>query len=135
VKTYFTLMSIFVRDIARMRDFYTQHVGLDVVSQLSSDDFVFLSGAAGTPLALRSKEGLPPIASTTENTLELAFDVEDVEATRQAWQEAGIDILSEITDVGAGRAFLAHDPEGNLLSISQLNEEVRAFRHQMGMGM
>ena len=64
---------------------------------------------------------------------QLGFDVADVEAAYAEWRAKGIEVVSEITDMGAGRMFVARDPDGNTLSVSQLYDGVRAYRAQLGM--
>jgi predicted enzyme related to lactoylglutathione lyase len=131
--TRFTLLSIFVTDLPRMQAFYTERVGLEVVPQLSNPaDFIFLN-ADGTSLALRAASELPPGTQPTVGTMELAFETADIAATRQDWLDHGVEVTSEIFDMGAGLIFTARDPEGNSLSMTQLHDSLRIMRQEIGL--
>jgi predicted enzyme related to lactoylglutathione lyase len=121
---------IYVRDIKKMTEFYTQALGLTIIKEQTSDTFVALA-AGGTWIALADVAGpwvsrklnlLPakretPIASIS---IELSFGVEDVDATWREWQARGVQTLTAPQDFPFGRAFDAQDPEGHLLNIYKL---------------
>lgn len=48
---------------------------------------------------------------------ELAFTVDDVDATCADWTARGITILNPPADLDFGRTFLAADPDGHLLRV------------------
>ena len=127
------LVGLFVRDLPRARAFYAERLGLEEVPQFSSDTFAFLKSAHGTPIALQTLDQLPPGANAQPGGAQLAFDVADLDATLRDWQAAGVPILTEIADMGAGRTFYALDPEGNLLGVSRLYELVREYRRSLGL--
>ncbi|MFI5274198.1 MAG: VOC family protein [Ktedonobacterales bacterium] len=129
-----TLLSLYCDDLPAMRAFYTERLGLEVVPYLSNDaDFIFLKGSGGTPIALRAASGRPKEMPATPGAVEITFDAPDLDAVHADFTAHGVPILSGITDMGAGHMFLAHDPAGNILSIAQLNDDVRAARTQRGM--
>src|SRR5262249_61026329 len=115
------LVSLYVRDLPGAQAFYTEKLGLEVVPQLTGGGFVFLKPARGTPLALQDAAMLPPGTGAQPGANSLGFDVDDLEATYHDWRAAGIEVVSEIGDMGAGRVFYARDPEGNSLAITQLS--------------
>src|SRR5947207_647789 len=41
------------------------------------------------------------------------FEVEDADAVYKQWQSKPIELVGEVTDMGAGRTFTAKDPEGH----------------------
>ena len=133
MKSSLILVSLYVRDLPGMQVFYTEKLGLEVVPQLTGGGFVFLKPARGTPLALQEAAMLPPGAGTQPGASSLGFDVDDLEATYNDWKAAGVEVVSEIGDMGAGRVFYARDPEGNSIAITQLYDGVRAFRQQLGV--
>ena len=127
-----TLISIYCDDLPAVRAFYTERVGLEVVPFLSNDnDFIFLKPASGTPVALRAASGRPAGMPSGVGCIEIGFDVPDIQAIFNDFKAAGVPVVTEIADMGAGLYFVAKDPAGNYLSITQLNEQVRASREQM----
>src|SRR6266702_3630315 len=49
-----------------------------------------------------------------------------VGAPLQEWKAKGVEVLSEVTDMGAGRWFRAKDPAGHVLSVYQLYPQMKA---------
>lgn len=128
------LISIYCDDLSTMRAFYTERLGLEVVPYLSNEeDFIFLKAASGTPLALRAASSRPAGMPSAPGSTELAWDVPDVQTTFDDFKAAGVAGVTEISDMGAGLYFVAKDPEGNYLSITQLHAQLRADREQMGL--
>jgi predicted enzyme related to lactoylglutathione lyase len=128
-----TLISIYCDDLPAMRAFYTERVGLEVVPFLSNEsDFIFLKAASGTPIALRASSGRPAGMPSTPGCIEVGWDVPDIQAVYDDFKAAGVAVVTEIADMGAGLYFVAKDPAGNYLSVTQLNDMVRASREQMG---
>lgn len=129
-----TLISIYCDDLPAMRAFYTERVGLEVVPFLSNEsDFIFLKPASGTPIALRAASTRPAGMPSSVGCIEIGFDVPDIQAVYNDFKAEGVPVVTEIADMGAGLYFVAKDPAGNFLSITQLNDQVRASRDQMGM--
>ncbi len=124
---------LYVHDLPCARAFFAERLGMEVVPRFSSDTFIFLKSAGGTPIALQPITDLPPGAHAVPGGVPLSFDVADVEATYADWKAAGVAVLSEVADNGAGRVFYALDPEGNLLGVAQLHEPVRAHRQALGI--
>lgn len=129
-----TLISIYCDDLPAMRAFYTERVGLEVVPFLSNEsDFIFLKPASGTPIALRAASTRPAGMPSAPGCIEIGWDVPDIQAVYDDFKAAGVAAVTEIADMGAGLYFVAKDPAGNFFNISQLNDQVRASRNQMGM--
>lgn len=128
-----TLVSVFVRDVARARAFYMEMLGLEPIPQLSSESFAFLKPASGSPIAIQDTSMLPQGIAAEPGGFRLDFEVDDLDATWNDWKAKGVAGLTEISDMGAGRVFFARDPEGNAIGVAQLYEPVRAMRKQMGM--
>ncbi|HEX8035342.1 MAG TPA: VOC family protein [Ktedonobacterales bacterium] len=133
MQTRVVLIMLYCRDLERAKAFYTGELGLEVVPQFSSDTFIFLRSDGGTPIALQDATAVPEGRAAEAGSVEIGFDVDDVEAIWRDWKAKGLDVLTEITDNGAGRLFLARDPEGHYLTISQLHDPVRAYRQTLGI--
>lgn len=127
------LIMLYCRDLERAKAFYTGELELEVVPQFSSATFIFLRSGGGPPITLQDAAALPEGRAPTPGSVEIGFDVDDVEAIWRDWKAKGLDVLTEITDNGAGRLFLARDPEGHYLTISQLHDHVRAYRQSLGL--
>src|SRR2546425_6382927 len=61
------------------------------------------------------------------------FEVEDADAIYQQWKAKSVEILGEVTDMGAGRTFTAKDPEGHYIQVFHLYPQMRDMQKQMGM--
>src|SRR5438034_4539555 len=61
------------------------------------------------------------------------FEVEDADAIYQQWKAKSIEIVGEVTDMGAGRTFTAKDPEGHYIQVFHLYPQGREMQKQMGM--
>jgi predicted enzyme related to lactoylglutathione lyase len=128
------LLMLLVRDVPAAKAFYTEYLGLEVVPQFSSDEFVMLrSRTGGTSLALQdaSKEtyGVP----LAHGGIIPGFAVEDADAVYQQWKAKSVEVLGEVIDIGAGRMFTSKDPEGHYIQVFHLYPQVREMQNQMGM--
>src|SRR5438067_611193 len=99
------MVSLFVRDVPKVRAFYVDFLGMQVVPEFSSPDFVFLLPAWGTPIALQNAATVPQHLTGRSGGFELNLEVDDVDATWHEWKARGVEGLSEVADMGAGRAF------------------------------
>ena len=113
---------IFVKDMARMLEFYRDGVGLAFRADESNDEWAELDAGGGL-LALHA---IPPaIASTfsittppTERSsapIKLVFETDDLEATRARLSAHGA-VVKELRSWGA---FDAIDPEGNVFQVAK----------------
>lgn len=118
---------LYVQDMEKSRAFYSNVIGLTVVPEVSSDTFVTLRGTGGALLALQDKTAAVYAPKYEEHggSVELSFEVDDVEATWQRWHEQGVTLLSEPANIPGGRYFLAKDPEGHYLSAYRFNAHER----------
>ena len=110
---------LYVRDVDKMRAFYTDFLGLTYVEAVSGPHFVTLRPSGGSLLALQdaATSQLPPGRETQPGSVELSFEVDDVDGTWKRWKEKGVAIVTDPMDLPFGRYFLAQDPEGHYLSV------------------
>lgn len=126
------LVTAYFDDLERARAFYVEKLGLHVVPEFTGPSFVYLrAGSIG--LALRPLRDAVDGAQSGVGSIELSFLVADVHATRAELVNNGVEVTSEVGDVGAGLAFIARDPEGHMLAFAQLTTEIRAQRERRGM--
>jgi catechol 2,3-dioxygenase-like lactoylglutathione lyase family enzyme len=115
---------LFVKDLARMRAFYQDALGLTPVSGTAAEGWLRLD-AGGTVLALHA---LPPhvAAKVTitdpprirdDTAIKFTFQVEDVERAREAFAARGAR-MGETRRFGSLVFCDGVDPEGNVFQIS-----------------
>lgn len=114
---------VYVQDMVKARAFYTGVLGLTVVGAVSSPTFVTLRPAGGSLIALQDKTAsrFPPGQETQPGSVELSFEVDDVDGTWQRWQEQGVELVAEPVDLSFGRYCMAKDPDGHYLSAYRFN--------------
>lgn len=114
---------IYVRDIDQAKTFYTQALGMTYVEALSSPTFATVRTDAGAMVGLQDATAsrLPAGREEQPGGVELSFEVEDVDATWQRWQAAGVDMVTEPMDLPFGRYYMAKDMEGHYLSAYRFN--------------
>src|SRR6478672_4604084 len=108
---------LYVRDMEKVKAFYTDILGLTVVAAVSSPTFVTLRSDGGSLLALQDKAAavMPPAREDQPGSVELSFEVDDVDETWGRWRAQGVTIAADPVDLPFGRYFLAQDPEGHWL--------------------
>jgi predicted enzyme related to lactoylglutathione lyase len=113
---------LYVSDMAASKAFYTDVVGLTVVEEVSSPNFVTLRGEGGSLLSLQNKATaqFPPKDESSNGGVELSFAAEDVDDAWRRWQARGVTLVTEPLDLPFGRYFMARDPEGYYLSVYRL---------------
>lgn len=116
---------LYVRDMDKVKIFYTRILGLSVVEAVSSPTFVTLRPSGGSLLALQdvAASRLPPGREEQPGSVELSFEVDDVDATWHRWKDAGVALVTEPMDLSFGRYFLAQDPEGHYLSVYRFSQQ------------
>jgi predicted enzyme related to lactoylglutathione lyase len=133
--TRLALVTVLVQDMPHAKAFYTDLLGFEVIQDFSSPagDFLFLhSRASETNIALqdaiRTTSGVPLV----HGGIMLGFAVEDADAVYREWQSKPVEILGEVGDMGAGRMFLARDPDGNYIQVYHLYPPVQNLQQRMG---
>jgi uncharacterized protein YndB with AHSA1/START domain/predicted enzyme related to lactoylglutathione lyase len=124
------LVRLFVRDIEKVKAFYVETLGLEIIPEFTNDTFIFLKPAAGTPIALQKADDTESAAQV--GSTEISLGVDDVDAAWNDLKARGVEV-GEIVDIGAGRAFFFKDSEGQALGVSQLYPQVDALRRQYGI--
>jgi predicted enzyme related to lactoylglutathione lyase len=119
---------LYVRDMNKAKAFYTDVLGMTVVDAASGPNFVTLRFASGSLIGLQDKAAalLPPRHETHAGTVELSFEVDDVDFTWQNWKDQGIEMLTEPMNLPFGRYFMAKDPDGHYLSVYRFVSAVAA---------
>jgi predicted enzyme related to lactoylglutathione lyase len=101
-----------VKEIAAARAFYAETFGLEVVDE--NPYFVQFGVAGGAMFALEQDEHAAPT-----QTLELWWQVPDVDAAHATLASRGVEIVSAPKDEPFGRALSVKDPEGNTVNLYQ----------------
>jgi predicted enzyme related to lactoylglutathione lyase len=116
---------LYVRDMDKVKAFYTGLLGMTVVEAVSGPTFVTLRPNSGSLVALQDKLAarFPPKDEEQSGSVELSFEVEDVDGTWKRWKDNGVEMVSEPMDLPFGRYFLAKDPEGHYLSVYRFAQQ------------
>lgn len=127
---------LYVQDMEKAKAFYIDVLGLSVVEEVSGPSFVTLRPDGGSLVALQDKTSarLPPRLEQQPGSVELSFEVDDVDGTWRRWQEQGVAIVVEPMDLPFGRYFLAQDPEGHYLSVYRLAQQAATPPDGSGQG-
>ncbi len=142
--THLDLVTILVNDMEKTKAFYVDHLGFSEVEQFRSPggEFVWLRSerkgscnlalhVADTPRRFeRPTLARIPVES---GGLMIGFEVDDAEQTYRAFLDAGLDVRTEIFDMGKGRSFGAVDPEGNCIQCYDVYPHVRELQRQLGL--
>ena len=108
-----TTLTVFVvtPDIDRMRQFYEGGLGVKAGSQ-QGNWLPFSLGDATFALHAMGPEGDP-------KRLELTFEVDDIEAAVERFQEQGAKVLRGIADETFGKMATLEDPDGRTFEVVQ----------------
>ena len=109
-------LALRVNDIAPMRAFYRDVVGLEVLRD--GDDFVFFKvaeGVEGHPQALVLFDRNVDVGPETSTLDHLAFviDLDDYDARRRQLEGLGLRVTPKEFPLFHWRALFTRDPEGN----------------------
>lgn len=115
---------LYVHDMERAKAFYTKTLGLTMVEEVSGPAFLALRPAGGSMLALQdiAAARFPPAWEKQPGSMELSFEVDDVDGTWQRWKEEGVELVADPMDLPFGRYFMARDPEGHYLSVYRFTQ-------------
>ena len=116
-------------DLAAVKEFYGDRVGLDVL--IESDDFVtFRCGGASRLVVTRTSE------PSTEQTTKASWRVADVAAEVAELRARGVDVadydepglrtVDGVADVGFALSAWLVDPGGNTIGLLQFKDETLA---------
>ena len=128
------LLMLLVKDVPRERAFYTEYLGLEVVSQFSSDEFALLhSTSGGTNIALQQATEEAYGVPMGHGGIIPGFEVEDADALYQQWKAKSVELVGEVIDIGVGHSFTARDPEGHYIQVYHMYPQIREAQKQMGI--
>jgi predicted enzyme related to lactoylglutathione lyase len=108
---------VHVRDIAQVRAFYTEKLGLVVEAEAPGFVQFARPDGEGATFALGVEANAQPAADP-----ELWWYVKDADAVHAELVRRGVEIASEPKDEPFGRAFSIKDPAGNTMYLLQLRQ-------------
>lgn len=111
--TDFGLIILYVDSPAKSAAFYQDLLGRPAIE--SSPTFAMFAMSAGAGLGLWSRHTVEPGATAAGGGGEVAFVVEDVDATHAAWVAKGLPVIQAPTELDFGRTCVALDPDGHRL--------------------
>lgn len=113
-----SLTILYVHSPEASAAFYERLLGTAPVE--TSATFAMFVFPSGLRLGLWARHTVEPATTTAGGGGELTFTVASadlVDATRAQWQEKGLPILQEPTQMDFGRTFVALDPDGHRLRV------------------
>ena len=114
---------IYVNDLTTAKTFYTETLGLTVWEAHSAEGFVSIRSEGGAIIGLQDRKSAQlPAKADQPGSVELSFEVADVDATWAEWQAKGVNLLTPVLPLPFGRYFMAKDPEGYYLSVYRFNQ-------------
>jgi catechol 2,3-dioxygenase-like lactoylglutathione lyase family enzyme len=136
--TGITEVALRVHDLDRMRRFYEEVIGLEVLGGNESNDgtaLFFAVGAGNSHLALfpekltgwytRDKSSQIDPKLTTLSHFALSIALDDFESERKRIEQLGIEIVESRTSSWLHcRMFYFFDPEGNLIEFNSHDETI-----------
>jgi catechol 2,3-dioxygenase-like lactoylglutathione lyase family enzyme len=136
--TGITEVALRVHDLDRMRRFYEEVIGLEVLGGNESNDgtaLFFAVGAGNSHLALfpekltgwytRDKSSQIDPKLTTLSHFALSIALDDFESERKRIEQLGIEIVESRTSSWLHcRMFYFFDPEGNLIEFNNHDETI-----------
>ena len=113
------LLTVFVRNLERARQFYTEVLGLDLIEDLTFGSVVMLRPQRGPLIALEFDvqmftPGADPVG------VEIGIAVQDLDAVWERWQAYGTRVINVPHEFALGRVFVGQGPEGHRLRVYQL---------------
>lgn len=139
--SFIDVITILVSDVAKSKEFYTELLGFQVVDPFTAPDgeFVWLrSDKRSASIALQDaskRDSKPTQADIPQASggLMLGFVVEDAEKAYAEWQDRGVELRTEVVDMGKGRTFGAKDPDGNYLQVFDVYPKFQEIQRKLGL--
>ncbi len=112
----FGLLMLYVHDLQKSFEFYSNVAGLPTVPEMSDEHFIVLRPSGGSLIAL---EDVHVVKNPTHpaGSMEIGFEVDDIDRVYQDWKAKGAEIVEEPGPMPFGSAFLARDPEGHYITV------------------
>jgi len=110
---------LYVHDLEKEKRFYQDVLELPFLEARSDPDFAMFGTAGDSILALQDVKTTDSPETHKAGGVELALQVNDLDATCREWQSKRVPTLTKVEDLAFGRVSHAQDPEGHLLTIYQ----------------
>ena len=120
-ETRLVFVALHVRDFAASAWFYREAFGVEFSSGQPPEPHAEVSWREGAYLHLAL---FPPDPEATRNVA-LGFHVDDLEAAHARAVAAGAEVVREPQDEPWGRTSAYHDPDGNVVTLTQRPRELR----------
>lgn len=111
---------LFVANPHTSAEFYRKILGKEPVEQ--SPTFTMFVLSNGVKLGLWSRATAEPLVKGAPGSSEIAFVVDDVDATYEQWGKLGIQVEQKPTDMDFGRTCVVVDPDGHRIRVCRMYE-------------
>ncbi|MEW5421674.1 VOC family protein [Amorphus sp. 3PC139-8] len=112
------IIILYVTDVEASVRFYARVLELEALE--ASPGFALFALPSGLKLGLWRSDAVTPPAEHGGVGSEIGFQVAEaghIDAICQAWTAKGVGIAFPPTDLGFGRSFMVHDPDGHRLRV------------------
>ena len=113
-------INLFVRDVAKSLQFYTEVLELSQSVERSELPHFALLEAGSCTITLQDA-ATPGFVSGDSVSVELGFEVMDIASVRQRFEKWSLDV-SQVQQMGWGSGFDAYDLDGHRLTIYRMRE-------------
>ena len=115
--------AVYGPDLYAMERFYTEVMGLEVVTRTAGRNVVLRCGHAAVILfdpsaSLRSGGTFPPHGAPGFGHLAFVADEDELPAWRARFEAAGVKVESEVAWPQGGRSLYVRDPAGNSVELA-----------------
>lgn len=115
--------ALYTSDLAAAKRFYSEVLGLEIVSIFEDRGMSFRCGATVLllfdPARTRVADtGVPTHGATGEGHIAFVIDESEIESWRKRLKESGVAIESEVEWPEGGRSLYFRDPAGNVVEFA-----------------
>lgn len=110
----FDMIVLYAQNTAASAKFYETHLGGKIVASMPT--FVMMNLQGEMNIGFWQCDDVVPAASAPSPSSELVLNVDseaELQSTHDAWRNAGVEIIQDMTEMGFGKTFVAIDLDGN----------------------
>lgn len=115
----FQKVILYVKDVPQTAVFYRDILEMRVL--MESPACILLMPQSGSQIELRQLEEDPSKPADAHEEIELVFEVADVDTVWEEWKTRAVTVPGSVQEKNGERFFLARDPGGHLLRITQVH--------------
>ena len=139
--SYIDVITILASDVDKTVAFYTELLGFQVVEPFSRPEGGFMwlrsekRSASIAVYDVAKRASRPTVAHIPEESggMMIGFCVDDATAVYEEWKNKGVELRTDMFDMGKGLTFGAKDPAGNYIQVFDVYPKFQEIAKQMGL--